>query len=595
MEQVSDLIQTSIDGQSPVADLIAFPRPEFLTGPPALDHINSVALMRLEDATVWTLILERGAWTDERLKAAAEHLARISERAFTRGSVESLLRRELGVRSLSMAPAPVRRIDDRLWEIEKVAFWWVRRPAAIRAGARIPEARLAQAEWTARADLRHDLGEALRDFHRLTDPQALAIATTGQRFDLRLYNYLAHERYRRYRLQFAETFPSLLQTAVVAEPRSFGEDLRAFVDTGAPLIKGLAARWAVRPGVVRHLVGRDWGRVGRQWSRDARGLAVALNALHPQDLPRGPEEWEAFNRIVATGQRLFLRPIWESAAGLKWLRVCVQLSRRGHRQALDRWLPRWNDIEQITLFRAALAGSVREEIGDAQAVPDGDSAITEAVDRMVLQVADQGLRDIAALFVEELGRTRRSDRLWQIRAREILMPLIPGDFVSADGTTRVTPLTTDRELRLHGTRMRNCLRSTSAASVARQGRTGTVFIVGLYDVASGKALSTAEIRAVPAHQGTAYRLITEQHTASANRPPSRRCIGTLQEFLCHCRTAEIRAHLRAQWQALERVGVAHDRQPVHSPRALRNTLGEQVYEGLLRSVCADSPVSRRRP
>ncbi|WP_405233081.1 hypothetical protein [Lentisalinibacter salinarum] len=589
MEPISKLIHTSMDGLGPITELVVFPRPEFLIGPPALDHIKSAALMRLEDATIWMLVLEKEGWTDERLRAAGACLARVSNHAFTKRSVESLLRKELGVRSLSMAPPPVRRIDDRLWEIEKVAFCWVRGPAATRSGGRIPEAGLAQAEWTARAQLRHGLGEALRDFHRLMDPEALPIATTGPRFDLRVYNYLVHSQYQRYRLQFAGTFPSLLLTAVVAEPASSGEDLRAFVDTGAPLIKGLAARWEVRPGVVRHLVGRDWGIVGLQWARDARGLMVALNALHPQDLPRDdPAEWEEFNRVVATGQRLFLRPVWESAAALKWLRVCVRLSRRGDRQTLDRWLPRWNDLEQITRFRAALAGTVREEISAARATTrDGDDkVITEAVDRIVLQVADQGLRDVATLFAEELTRTRAGDRVRQMRAREILMPLIPEDYVSTDGATRVTALTTDRELRTHGSRMRNCLRSMSPSAVARQGPIGTVFIVGLYDVTSGKALSTAEIRAVAAYGGTDYRLITEQHTASANRPPSRRCVDALQEFLCHCRTAEVRAHLGKQWGELRRLGSRHDGQAVHAPRALRNTLGEQVYEGLLESVSA---------
>lgn len=589
MEQVSNLIQTSMDGQGPITDLVVFPRAEFLTGPPALGHIKSVALIRLEDATIWMLILRNAAWTNARLRAAAESLARVSEQAFTRSSVESLLRQDLGIRSLSIATPSLRRIDEHLWEIEKVAFACVRGPAARHAGKGIAEPGLARLEWSLRADLRHGLGKALQSFRQLMDPEALPLTTTGRRFDLRVYNYLAHRRYQRYRLQFAETFPSLLVTAVVAEPRSFGEDLRSFVDSGAPLIKGLAARWDVRPGVVRHLVGRDWSDVGLQWSRDARGLAVALDALHPQDLPGDdPAEWEEFNRIVVTGQRLFLRPIWESAAGLKWLRVCVRLSRRGDNQTLNRWLPAWNDIEQITRFRAALTRSVRQETGDAPMVSGNNNgeAITEAIDRAVLQVADQGLGEVASLFAEEMARTRRCDAVWQIHAREALMPLVPEDFVSADGTTRVTPLCTDRDLRAHGSRMRNCLRSTSASSVARQGRAGSVFIVGLYDVQSGKALSTAEIRAVPAHRGTAYRLITEQHTASANRPPSRRCIDTLQEFLCHCRKDEVRAHLTEQWRALQHLSVTDYAPPVPSPRALRNALGEQVYESLLGRVRA---------
>jgi len=598
VRQVGDIIRKSLGGRSPLADLVAFPYPALLIGPPALKHIKSVALLRLADATVWMLVLDEQPWTDERLHAAAGILAGVSAQAFTKGSVESLLRRELGVRSLSLAPPPVDRIDEHLWEVEKVAFAWARRPVAEHVDTDSPATSPAELEWAARGALRDGLRETLRDFVSAMDANALRLATTGRRFDLRAYNYLAHTRYRQYRLQFAETFPSLLQTAVVAEPRSFGEELRSFVDTGAPLVKGLAARWNVRPGVVRHLVGRDWSRVGPQWSRDARGLALALDALNPQDLPGDDRtEWDEFNRIVVTGQRLFLRPVWESAAALRWLRVCVRLSKRGDRQALGRWLPRWNDIEQITRFRAALGRTLRDGMAEAptSAGDNGEKAIIDAIDRVVLQVADQGLRDVATQFAEELKRTRKRDAAWQMRTRQILMPLVPEDFVTADGATRVTALTTDRELRVHGATMRNCLRSAFASSLARQGRIGSVFIVGLYDAHSGKALSTAEIRAVSAYDGTADRLVIRQHTATANRPPSPRCVAALQEFLCHCRGDEVQAHLRAQWRALRRIDVREDGESVHPPTALRKTLGERVYEGLLSSVREQESISGHPP
>jgi hypothetical protein len=338
--------------------------------------------------------------------------------------------------------------------------------------------------------------------------------------------------------------------------------------------------------------------VGLQWSRDARGLALALDALNPQDLPGDdPAEWDEFNRIVVTGQRLFLRPVWESPAALRWLSVCVRLSRRGDRRALGRWLPRWNDIEQITRFRSALGRTLRDEIADAptDAGDNSEKAIIDAIDSVVLKVADQGLRDVATLFAEELKRTRKRDAAWQIRARETLMPLIPEDFITADGTMRVTALTTDRHLRAHGTRMRNCLRSAFASSLARQGRIGSVFFVGLCDAHSDKALSTAEIRAVSAYDGSADRLVVRQHTATANRPPSPRCVAALEEFLCHCSGDEVQAHLRAQWRAVRGIDVRENGESVHSPTALRNTLGERVYEGLLSSVREGESISGRPP
>ena len=349
MWQVGNIIQTSAGSACPVSMLIAFPKPEFLVGPPFLGHIRNVALLMLPDGTVWMPTLRGEAWSDERLQAAAGILGRVSKQAFTKSSIECLLRKELETRSVLLEQPSFDRVDVRHWDIEKVAFALARHPAARRIAAESPESR----EWAARYQLRDALDAALRCFVDRMDPRAMRAATHGRRFDLRIYNYLAHRDYRQYRLQFAETFPGLLLTAVVAEPRSFGAELRSIVDSGAPLIKGLAARWNVRPGVIRHLVGRASGDIGVQWMRDARGLALALNALHPQDLPGdSAAEWSEFNRIVATGHRLFCRPTWESPAGLEWLRECIHRMKREDKQALEHWLPAWSALPGVDRLRA---------------------------------------------------------------------------------------------------------------------------------------------------------------------------------------------------------------------------------------------------
>ena len=585
--QVSDHIQTSFDASGSISGLVVFPRAEFIAGPPALGHIKSVALLRLGDETVWMLVLQGQPWTTERVQAAASVLARVSNQAFTTGSIERLLRQELRLRSLSAMIPAFDRIDQRLWEIEKVAFALVRQPAAQGLCPGISTNRPEESEWNVRVALRDDLGQALRCFMDAMDSQALRIARAEQRFDLRTYNYLAHGEFRRYRLQFAETFPSLLQTAVVAGPGSFGEDLRSIVDAGAPLIKGLAARWGVRPGVIRRLVGLASTKVGFQWSRDAKGLALALNALHPQDVPGdNPSEWSEFNRIVVTGQRLFLQPIWESSAGLTWLRKCIRLSRRGDEQALTHWLPDWNDIEKIVRFRTALAEGLRREMGRELGNPshDAETAAADTIDQAVLSVADQGLRKVASLFAEESSRVRKKDRVRQIWASEILMPLVPADFVTADGATGVKALCTNHQLFQHGTRMVNCLRATSVASIARKARIGTIFIIALYDVREGKPLSTAEIKAVPDRNFATYRLFVRQHTAKANKRPPTRCTRALHEFLRHCQSKEVREHVTTYWSALRGKTTITEKRTIGLPGALRSALGDQVYEGLVTSV-----------
>ena len=153
-------------------------------------------------------------------------------------------------------------------------------------------------------------------------------AKTSRHFDLRIYNFLAHRDYRQYRLQFARTFPGLLLTAVVAEPRSLGEELHSIVDSGDLSI---------------------------QCMRDVKGLALALNALHPQDLPgESRAEWDEFNRIVATGHRLILGPICEPPAGLEWLGECVRRAKRQDTRALELWLSRpWSWTRLTARFCAS--------------------------------------------------------------------------------------------------------------------------------------------------------------------------------------------------------------------------------------------------
>ena len=574
------VIQSSATGEGPISALVVFPKAEFLLGPPVLGHIKNLALMRLLDGTVWMLVFQGQVWSDARLRAAAEILGRVSEQAFTKRSIERLLRQELGVVSVSLESPPIEGIDIRQWDIEKVAFALVRQPAPGQSAAECPES----TEWDARVALCEGLNETVGRFVDSMDTEALRLATRGRHLDLRIYNYLAHREFRQYRLQFAQTFPGLLLTAVVAERRSLGEDLRSIIDSGAPLIKGLAARWNVRPGVIRHLVGRASSDMGIQWARDAKGLALALNALHPQDLPgQSPAEWSEFNRIVATGQRLFLRPVWESSAALEWLRECIRRAKRKDRRVLELWLPKWSELARIDYLRAALSDNLRRSTGD------GDTSISDTIDMTVLKIAHRGLNNVASQFSDELKRTQHTGGTApQILCREVLLSLVPEDFISADGRTRVTSLTTDRELRTHGTRMRNCLRSRSVRTVASHGAIGTVFIVGIYDVHSGGALSTAEIKIVSGHETGEYQLTTKQHTAFANRRPSRRCVRTLREFLVHCQTDDVREHLKSSWKKIGGLRPEDGARPVNVDAALRCTLGEQFYGELIGGIREDS-------
>ena len=111
-----------------------------------------------------------------------------------------------------------------------------------------------------------------------------------------------------------------------------------------------------------------------------------------------------------------------------------------------------------------------------------------------------------------------------------------------------------------------------------------MFIIGLYEVGSGKALSTAEIRAFPGRNYKTYHFVTKQHTGKANSNPSPQCTRTLREFLDHCQSDEVREHLLTNWKALRGPGISETGRQANLPVALRSTLGGQAYAGLVTSI-----------
>jgi len=276
--------------------------------------------MRLEDGTVWMLSMPGQIWTDQRLQTAAETLSNVSANAYTKTSTERLLRAELRVSSMCLDRPAIGLVDFRQWAVREVAFYLARQPAIslIDSSNGEPEGGV----WLSSVEkaLVEGLDDATQEFMEGLEPKSLGLASTSGQLNHRLYNYLAYKSYHQFRIQFAETFPSLLLTSVLPEKDDLGTQLRPIVHSGAPVIKTLSNRWNVRPGVVRHLVGKLTGLIGLQWSRSAQGLALALNALRPGDLPGDvAREWTDFNHMVAVGQRLFRCRIWESTAALEWL------------------------------------------------------------------------------------------------------------------------------------------------------------------------------------------------------------------------------------------------------------------------------------
>ena len=528
-------------------------------------------------------------WTDQRLQVAANALSNVSANAYTKASIERLLRQELQVASVFLLQPAIRSVDLRQWGVREAAYVLAKRLAYTYSSHLFEESDTRLRFSSIEVALIDSLDEALQEFVDELEPQALKLASASGQLNQRLYNYLTHKSHRQFRVQLAETFPSLLVTSALAKRDTLGAELRSIVDSGTPLIKGLAGRWKVRPGVVRHLVGKPTGHVGIQWSRDAMGLAQALNALRPEDVPGDEADtWREFNHMVAVGQRLFCRPIWDSAAGLEWLKECVSRANRGTKRELERWLPSWAEVTSIVRFRNALTKSLKRDLADVDPRPVGNvaDAVVEAVDWLFLKKADGELGEAAMLFSDELDRIDRASAIRKIALGTVMMPLIPGDFVSADGARRIRPLITDIQLRLHGHKVRNCLRYRSATRAIRSGAIGTVFIVGILDANTSIALSTAELRVTSNAKSHAYRVTVKQHTGKANRQPSKRCLNAIRELLRHCQTDEVREHLQANRAELrylrgkDRRAHAAAQHTKHAD-AFRRVLTDEVYDELI--------------
>lgn len=584
-------IRTSVPEGEFIRSLVVFPQAdEFLSSaiPP---HIRCVALLRLTDGTIWMLSVPGTMWTDERLGVAAKALLAVSADAYTKSTIEQLLRETLRNEAIRLEQPIIDRVDLRLWDVQKASFHLAKRLVHGKRTNSVGELDYRLRYSDIEKLLIDGLDDALQEFVDELDSTALDLSLTQGRVNHRLYNYLAHKSYREFRVQFAGIFPSLLLTSVLPEKDDLGVDIRSIVDSGAPAIKTLARRWGVRPSVIKHLVGRMSGHVGLRWSRDARGLAQALNALRTEDLPGDvADEWVEFNHMVAVGEQFFRRRIWESAAALEWLRECVHRSRRGSKTAVQVWLPDWDKMPTITRFRDALLSSLRRDVletaSTSRELEVGD--IEDVVDPLVVRIASHDLALVASRFSDEVEAARRESVADKVKAGEAIMPLIPREYVSRDGTRIIRPMTTSLQLMFHGLELNNCLASDSQHYM-RKGSRGTNFIVGIFDKDSGKPVSTAEISVRRSKGAAKYHFLLKQHTARNNNERSPQCARAIKELLSYCQTDEIRTYLQESWKQIRHHRVVYKRvqqSEIHEilTRALRRTVTDVIYDELLATL-----------
>ena len=578
---------------SVIVDQVVFPAVAPTLVPRPLGSATGCALLRLTNGSIWMLRAPGAIWSPERLSIASSALVDGDATKMNVRSATARLDSSLGLPVIIVDEPRLDPLDTAPWDLYGVAAALVRRTAG---GAR---ARKAQGEWASRtASVEEDLGVclsfAISEFLSALDPIARASATGGAGFSVAVYNFLVHPAHGTYRRQFAETFPGLVPKVVNAARDSFGNELLEIIDSGRPIVRSLAARWQVRPGVVRHLIGKPIDLVGEHWTMRMPQLAIILNALIPEDMPGDQQEgWDLLNRVVGIGERLFRRPVWQTAVGLDWTRHAMHALRGGDPEIARRWLPGPAELYQIDAFRRSLETALHRELGPIERGVRAQEEIDRVVERFLLIAAPRGLESLAAQF-QELQTQARLQAVEKVRRRESrnsrraergMNPLLPAGFRSSDGLRVIRSLTTDKALSDHGTAMNNCL-----GQYVHRGRyeahcqNSDHYLLGICDASTGEPRSTAYLTV-----SVLGKISVIEHSGANNAEPSDTCTAALCDLLDYLETDRFRRWVRAQH--MRRSGPTVFRRTPSMPdptvpSAIRRAIGDAAYAGLVTEIQA---------
>jgi hypothetical protein len=297
----------------------------------------------------------------------------------------------------------VDRVDPALWDLRRAALAVVGGTVK-RAPGGTDVARASADVEALEQRYRAELEAAIAGFVANLDREALAAVTVDGRIDVRRYNFLVREPVRGWRLQFARTFPILLESVVSGRPGSVGAAIRAIVDSGDPLVDHLAQRWAVSRASLRALIARPVALIGAQWQLQPHTLVRILDALRPEDRPRDdPEAWQRLAIAVRTAEEIFHRPVTASPLTLGWLR---EAARRGFASLDDDRRGRNLPPDAIPLIHGLRDAMVRHLVAEIGATAPGEATATRAaaatiVDRQLAMVPPARLAAMAKVYSHE--------------------------------------------------------------------------------------------------------------------------------------------------------------------------------------------------
>lgn len=561
----------------------------------SLRHVACCALIRTRAGSMWMLRTIGHPWTDTLLAAAETFLAAEDAQrpSVARArTVERRIARALELPQVQVIAPALDRPHPAQWQTRALAV--ALRLQQLAGEGEPPPAVLAAQVDAIEAALLARLRVALDTIvHGLDHEQVAAMAAS--RGDGRLYAFLAEPGRRRNRLQLAETFPLFLRAAATGEPGSTGALIRVTVDAGAPLVDTLARHWAVGRSVLRGLQRCPVESAGERWEANLDALAVLLDALPPEFRPVAEAaSWRAFNEHLDFAATVFGRRPWESPLALAWLRHAARHGwNRGSLQeagsALTAEAVTAVDVLRRALIDALSADGIAPAATDAALAPRAwlaaDRCLASMAPRRLVELARRYRRELAAATDELAGEI-------QVATGTGFWPLLPSDYVSADGSRIVVSLTTPAALRRQGTALQNCLGDARLAGYATACRRGGTFIVAVLDAATRRPQSTAALHVSRSLATATVTVRLAEHTALRNAPPSASCGLAVREVLALARTASYQQHLREGMRAIaarNRDELAGRRQARLLPvrLAVRRTVGEPRFAELLKLVLGE--------
>ena len=569
LDRAKLMINHQPPARSGIVQQVVFPDQTTALVPQPLRVVAGCALLRLEDGSVWMLRIPGKAWSSERLRMAAASLLEVGEQDIPDSELPTRLVATLGVTNIVIEDPKFRLIDPEQWLLDESA-----QALAIREH-NLPkfgddQATMAHKVNMIVADLREALVSAIERFFEALDPEVRSVATRNGAFQTSTYNYLIHPEYGQYRRQFARLSPGLLPTVIHRTPGSLGEELRLIIDLGQPIVKGLATCWGVRPAVVRHLINIPATRLGNKWPTRITTLAIILNALIPNEMPKdNPAEWIRLHRILAVGQRLFRKPVWKTEAGLAWMRQAMHALHGQKSEA--QWLPDAATLGRIDLFRSVLETALHRELGPIEYSAHFTDRIAKVIDDFYAGMVPHRLEQMALHFF----KLREQARLEARRATRALMPLIPQALQSANGRRVIRPLTTSMDLKQHGQALGICIGTfrhfTYYAALCRHNRR---FILGVFDVPGDQPCSTVHVMVKNVGKVTVI-----EHKGPHNMQPSLDCRNAVDELLEYCASSSWR-----RWQRTERQKKQVGYTLEVDCGLIRQTMGDRLYTTLVAGI-----------